>query len=437
MMALLLTRRRVRRLAGFASVQVLVQGIGFVAGIVLVRHLEQVDYGHYTLALAMVGMANVLSELGLSTAVLAEGGRLARQPRELGALLADARALQRRLALWVLLPALPLFALMLWQQLMPPWQALLLSTLVLTTSACQVRSALALSMLRLLGQAELQQRLDLAMNLVKLLFLAAAMSLLLDAVVACLINLGAALATLAVLQRQLDARIGLPAAPSGRYAEPLWSFVRRQAPNTVWFCLGSQLALWLIGLFGDAKGVAELGALGRLGALFALIGAVMAALVQPYFAGHHRSAELRSGFVAVNLFFGTLAAALLLLALAVPQALLWILGPRYAGLDIELAWMVAATALAAWGGALYAVGCARGWVLPARWAVSSGMVASVLLVSWVDVSTAAGGFMLNTGTALTGLVVVGVYVHRELRRLARAEQAAGMGVDGGAGRDLA
>jgi hypothetical protein len=294
---------------------------------------------------------------------------------------------------------------------------------------------LALSLMRLFGQAELQQRLDLVMGLVKLLLLAAAVSLLLDAVVACLINLGAAMASLAVLQRHLDAHVDLPAAPAGRYALTLWSFIRRQAPNTIWFCLSSQLALWLIGLFGDAKGVAEVGALGRLGALFALIGAVMAALVQPYFAAHHRSIELRSGFVAINLFFGALAVALLLVSLAAPQALLWILGPRYAGLDTELAWMVAATALAAWGGALYAAGCARGWVLPARWAVSSGIVASVLMLFWVDFSTATGGFMLNTGTSMTGLGVVGLYVHRELRRLERAERAFEMGAKGGAVRE--
>jgi O-antigen/teichoic acid export membrane protein len=56
-MSALITRHRLLQLTSFASTQLVVQVIGFAVGIVLIRSMDQVDYGYYTLALSMVGMA--------------------------------------------------------------------------------------------------------------------------------------------------------------------------------------------------------------------------------------------------------------------------------------------------------------------------------------------------------------------------------------------
>jgi hypothetical protein len=72
--AALITRRRLLKVGGFASAQLVVQVLGFASGIALVQFMEPTQYGHYTLAVSMVGLASVLLDLGLSTAVLAQGG---------------------------------------------------------------------------------------------------------------------------------------------------------------------------------------------------------------------------------------------------------------------------------------------------------------------------------------------------------------------------
>jgi hypothetical protein len=97
--AALITRRRLLRVGGFASAQLVVQVLGFVSGIALVQFMEPTEYGHYTLAVSMVGLASVLLDLGLSTAVLAQGGPLHDDPPALGALVADAFVIQRLLML--------------------------------------------------------------------------------------------------------------------------------------------------------------------------------------------------------------------------------------------------------------------------------------------------------------------------------------------------
>lgn len=423
-MGALITRQRMARLGSFASTQLAVQLIGFVSGVVLVRYMEQAQYGYYTLAVSMASIAIILSDLGLATAVMAIGGRLLGQPRALGALVADANALHRRMAWLSLGVLLPCFVVMLLRQQAGPWQVAALAVTIVATAVLSVRAGLALQMARLLGHVGLQQKLDLGVNLVKLALLMAATWLVLDATVACLVNLGVAAASFVVLTRHLDAHIELPARATGTQAAPLREHLWKQAPNSVYYVLSSQLALWLIGVFGSAERVAEVGALSRLAALFTVISAVTAALVLPYFARQDGPSELATGFASINAFYAALLLTLVTVAMAFPVPILWVLGSGYGGLQTELVWMVVAATLSAWGGAIYSIGCARGWVLPIGWTVSTGVLATAVAASLVDVSTVRGSFMINTATGLVSTVVAIGYFSWQLRRHVRLKAVA-------------
>jgi len=418
----LITRRRIARLGSFASAQVAVQLIGFGSGIVMVRYMAQAQYGYYTLAVSMVSIANILTDLGLATAVLAIGGRFATQRGTLGHLVADANALHRRLAWLSFGVMIPCFVFLLLRQHAAPWQVAALTVLIVATAALNVRAGLALSIARLLGHVSLQQKLDLAINVTKLCLLMAATWIALDATVACLVNLGAAAGYWVVLSRHLDKHIELPVLAAGVHAQALRAHVWKQAPNSVYFVLSSQIALWLIGVFGSAERVAEVGALGRLGALFTVVGAVSAALVLPYFARSHRPADVRSGFVAINLFYAAVMASLVALAVVFPAPILWVLGGAYGALQSELVWMIAASTLSAWGGTIYGIGCARSWVMPVSLSVSTGLLATAVAASLVDVSSVRGSFMINAATGLVGMVAACGYFAWNLRR--HAAQAA-------------
>ena len=423
-MSALITRRRVARLAGYVSTQVVVQVIGFAAGIVLVRNMAQVQYGYYTLATGMVGVASVLCELGLATAVLSIGGRVSAAGASLGHLFADAQALQRLVAAMALAVVLPAFTLLLLHQRASLGQAISLSLLGAACAVLNVRSAMALSLARLRGNLAFQQKLDLAANGGRLLLLVAIAKIMLDATIASVLNLCAAAATLLVVGRQVAIQIGTTPPATGEYRPALLHYVARQAPNAVYYVLSSQLPVWLIGLLGTADRVAEVGALGRLGAAFAIIAASMGAVVQPYFARNHRPAELRSGFLVVNLFFATLLFALVVLSSLYPRQVLWVLGARYAGLESELIWMVLATSLSAWSAALYTVGCARGWVMPSRIVITGGVLSTLLALRWFDVSTVSGSFMLNAFTAFVATALTFGYVGLQLQRYQRNQLAA-------------
>ncbi len=422
--AALLTRQRLGRLTGFASTQLAVQLMGFGVGIVLVRYMAQTQYGYYTLAISMASVANILTDLGLATAVMALGGRLLGQRQALGALVSDANGLHRQLAGWSFAALIPCCAWLLMRQQAPTWQVAVLTVLIIAAAALNVRVGIALSIARLSGHVALQQKLDLRINAAKLATVLLLAFVALDATVACLLNLVVAAAYFVSLRRYLTEQVERPALAAGQNLAALRQHLWKQAPNSIYFVLSSQLAVWLIGVFGSAERVAEVGALGRLGAGFAVISSVSAALVLPYFARQDGPVELMSGFVSVNAFYAALLALLLTLASAFPAAILWVLGGTYGGLQSELLWMILASTLATWGGTVYSIGCARGWVMPLWLVVSTGLAATAIAASLVDVSTVRGSFQINTATGAVGVVVAIGYFTWKLRRHAHLKASA-------------
>lgn len=414
--AALITRRRLGRLTGVASAQLVVQLIGFGVGIVLVRCMTQTQYGYYTLAISMASVANILTDLGLATAVMAIGGRLLGQQQALGTLIEDANHLHRTLSVWSFAVLIPCCAWLLMRQQTPIGQVAVLTTLIIAASVLNVRVGIALSIARLAGHVALQQKLDLFVNAAKFMAVLLLALVALDASVACLLNLAVAAVYFISLRHYLAGQFQAPEPATGAHLPALRRHLWQQAPNAIYFVLSSQLAVWLIGVFGNAERVAEVGALGRLGAGFAVIGAVSAALVLPYFARHDGPVELMSGFIGVNAFYLALLALLLSLASAFPDTILWVLGGSYGDLQSELVWMILASTLATWSGTVYSIGCARGWVMPLWLVASTGVAAIAMAASLVDVSTVRGSFQINAASGAVGVAMAIGYFAWKLKR---------------------
>ncbi len=425
----LLSARRLKRAGGVLSAQAVVQALGFVTGILLVRLMDPAQFALLTLASSLLVTAAVLADLGLASAVLAEGGR---QPGGAGTdwaaawarVCADARALQWGLAAAALLLVLPAGLVLFNRQDAPLGTALALVSLALATAVLQARNGLALSVVRLAGDVAWQQRADLAFSAARLAAVALAMAwwLNISAFMALALQAATALCMAAALHHWLRARqlAGPARTAAGKHRPALRSQVARQGPNAVWYALSSQLGLWLLAVLGSSTDVAALGALARLAGVFTVVGVLMAALAQPYFARQHDGPSLVTAFGVVNGGFAALLLALLAAATTWPQAVLWLLGPAYAGLQTELLWMLAASTLAAWGGALYALGCARGWVLPLRWAVTSSAAGTLLAVAMLDLATPRGALKLNALTSIFSLLAILIFMAGHLRRLSGA-----------------
>src|SRR5450759_5113822 len=189
----------------------------------------------------MIGVANVLTELGIAAAVLAIGGRLAGQTAVLAGVVGDAHALHRVLSAIGLCLVLPAFALLMLHQHARPLQIALLVVIGGASAVLNVRNSIALSVARLAGDLALQQKVDLGMNALRLAALMLVASVALDATVASLLNLGVAAGTFLAWRRYLGHHLGGAAQAHGEHRATMRDYVARQAPNSVYYVVNSQL----------------------------------------------------------------------------------------------------------------------------------------------------------------------------------------------------
>ena len=426
-------RRRLRQLGQVLGAQAVVQALGFVVGLLWVRALDPSAYALFTLAFSLAATCGALADAGLSSAVMAQAGRQGAAHQRF-AVWAAARALQRPLWRWGPWLALPVMAWLLWT----PASAesgtgalgpVVAAMLALAFAALQLHNGPSQMLMRLAGDVAWQQRLDLllaGLRLLATLVLIGGLGLLalepaspVGAWAGLLVHVVAAVVLAHALGHWLHARGLDPAAAATQapaHRRALLAQMLQQGPNAVWFVVASQASLWLVAALGSSQQVAEVGALSRLAGLFVMVGALVAVLAQPHFARRHDRAALWRSFLALQGAFALLTVVLMALAVAAPGPVLKVLGPAYAGMSEELRWMTLAASLAAWSGAVYALGCARGWVLPLPWAVACSLAGAALAAWCFDLGTVRGAFALNAFGAGLSLVAASALVARRILR---------------------
>ena len=102
-----------RLLAGFVSVQVVIQLFGFLSGILLVQCLIKEQYAYFTIGNSMLAMMNMLADNGISSALSSIGGRICEDAHRFGSLVNTALRLRRFFASAAVLLVSPVLVFML------------------------------------------------------------------------------------------------------------------------------------------------------------------------------------------------------------------------------------------------------------------------------------------------------------------------------------
>jgi O-antigen/teichoic acid export membrane protein len=141
----------------------------------------------------------------------------------------------------------------------------------------------------------------------------------------------------------------------------VFRYISPMIPGVVFMAFQGQISLFIITFFGQTKNVAEIAALGRLGQLFVLLSAFNGIVIEPYIAQVSQKVLLRRYFQILG--GGILVAAVIsMIGFVFPQPLLWLLGPKYQSLQMEVGWVLAGACLNYVGGVMWTMHSARKWV---------------------------------------------------------------------------
>jgi len=401
-----------------------VQLIGFITGIVVIRLLSVDQYAFYTLANTMLGTMAILANAGTSTGVMVEGGQVYKDPQKLGAILSSGLRLRKMAAIWSFAISAPLLLFLLLRN-GAPWPAALLIVGCLVPAFISALSAAILDIPLRLHQAVLcLQKVHLGAAILRLLTTGPALLLWPAAAPALLVTA----ATQMYANRRLR-RLVAPLALPRQNADPealksMTKLMWRMMPNALYFCFSSQIAVWLVSVFGGAVAIAQVGALSRIGLALAVIQSLFVMIVAPRFARLPADPKLLvRRFLQVQCIIFTVISVGSLSVYMTADLLLGLLGSAYQELHKEL-YMMSASAFASL--AAFGVGRmneARGWIIAPSVFIPACLLLQISLAVYLKPATTLLVFAFNALFMLGLCIIYNIKFILSMRRLVRDQHS--------------
>jgi O-antigen/teichoic acid export membrane protein len=408
--------QRARIVGNYASVQVLVQLLGFASGILLVRLLSQSEYAYFTIANTMQGVINVLADMGISIGLISIGGRVWQDRYRFGQLITTANNFRRRLGTVAILVVSPILYWLLTRNGASSFYAAILIAGILFGLLVQFSLGVLGVVPRLRSDISQIQKIDLTGAVARLVMLVACALLFLNAGMAILIGSIGFLLQFWLLRRYAAGVIALNAPENAEDRTAMMGFIKSQAANAVFFCLQGQITIFLISFFGSrATSVAEVGALGRLAMIFAIMGQLLLNIFVPAFARCQSATRLRWQYFAIVGAVAGFCATVIGAATFFPNQFLLVLGAKYSHLQRELLLMVAGTVMNVLTGTIWVLNASKAWIAGSWLYIPLTLVTQIALIPYTDFSNVRQVLVFNLISTVPNLLLNVVLSYRGFR----------------------
>jgi O-antigen/teichoic acid export membrane protein len=409
---------RARVVGNFALVQAIVQIIGIMSGILIVRTLEQREYAYFTIANTMQGTINLLADIGISVGLVSIGGRIWQDRHRFGELINTALSLRKKLGALVVVAVTPVMYLMLVKNgASIPYIALLI-VVVLIGLAFQLSIGVLGVVPRLRADIGRIQIIDITGAVGRLLALAGLLFVFLNAGIAVAVASAVSLLQYAMLRNYAAGVIDLDAPENPEDRHSMVRLIKHLAANSVFYCFQGQITIFLISFFAHrAISVAEVGALGRLAMIFSVLTNLLTNVFVPAFARCHNKRKLHLLYAAIVGGVAAFSLSIIFGASIFPDEFLFVLGSKYAHLHRELLLMVAGAVLSALTGTFWALNASKAWVSGAWLYIPLTLATQIVLIPYTDFSSVAGVLIFNLFSAIPNLLLNIVMSYRGFRSL--------------------
>jgi O-antigen/teichoic acid export membrane protein len=400
------------------SAQIVIQALGMVTGIVIIRMLTTQEYAYYTIANAMLGTMTVLADGGVSIGVMNQGGKVWNDKQQLGTVLSTGMALRKVFGIYSLVVSVPILTYLLWHQGAGSWTILLI-VLTLIPAFFAAMSDSLLEIFPKLNQ-------DIKSLQVNQVFVS-----ILRLVLSCLSVFFLPFTFIAILAGGIPrlygnfklkviahkfAQSGLP--PDKERKAEMLKIVRATLPSAIYYCLSGQITIWLITIFGTASSIAQVGALGRFSMLLSIFSVLFSTLITPRFARFPNDRYLLASRLVQFLIL------LLLISLVIvgatylfPSQILWILGKEYSGLYDALLLSIIGGCISLASGAIFSLTSSRGWVMNPIVLIGCNLVTIVIGLLYLDVSSIEGILLLNIFIGSSQIIMLIVFFVTKLFKI--------------------
>ncbi len=405
---------------GFAVGQPALQFVSLVTGLLLIRWMSVEHYAQFGVAFAFQSTVGMLADLGFSSSILALAGERAKDPEVLGKYVRSARHFRMILVCIVGVVFAICFP---WITAAQPWSSATKLSILASILCAVVVQGWSMYQAPLLAHRQIGRlyQPQIAAGAVRLgcaglLHVAHALT---GVVVSWLGTLALAISGWWI-KRHAAPFVKEPEKSDPSANREMLRYLPPLMPGVIFTAFQSQISMGIITILGTTQNIAEVAALGRLGQLFGILSAFNGVIIGPYFASLPRISLFARYFQILTLAI-LLAAALSVFAFVFPAPLLWLLGPKYAGLGGSVGWVILASCICYVGGVMWTIHAARKWVF--WWANSIYIVVTIatqiVALQFLKMETTEGIVLFGVWTAMAGMcshILAALMGFRKLRR---------------------
>jgi O-antigen/teichoic acid export membrane protein len=410
--------RRARIVGNFALVQAVVQVIGFLSGILVVRTLAQREYAYFTIANTMQGTINLLADIGISVGLVSIGGRVWQDRHRFGQLINTALAVRKKLGTLVLLAVTPIMYFMLVKNGASISYTAILIGVVLIGLLFQLSIGVLGVVPRLRADIGRIQVIDFTGASVRLVVLLGLILVFLNAGIAVAVATAVSALQYWMLRTYAARAVDISAPENAEDRHAIVRLIKQLAANSVFYCLQGQITIFLISFFAHrTASVAEVGALGRLAMIFSVFMNLLTNVFVPAFARCQGGRKLRLIYAAIIGGVFAFSLSILFCAWLFPNEFLFVLGNQYSHLHRELLLMVGGAVLGTLTGTFWSLNASKAWVAGAWLYIPLTLVTQITLVPYTDFSSVTGVLTFNLLSAVPNLVLNAAMSYRGFRSL--------------------
>jgi O-antigen/teichoic acid export membrane protein len=393
--------------------QIILQFVGFASGILVIRLLPVQEYAFYTIANTMLGTMSILADGGISTGVMAQGGKVWQDKEKLGAVIATGLYLRRKFAIVSLIVSTPILIYI----LLHNGASWLMAVMIALSLIPAFYAALSDSLLEIVPRLHQSivplQKNQLVVSLSRLLLSAISLFIFPWTFVAILASGIPRIYGNIKLKKISKGFVDTEQKPDSVIRGDILKVVKRSLPTLIFFSFSGQITIWIISVFGKVTSIAQLGALGRIAILLTVFSVLIGTLVVPRFSRLENNISILLLRYTQVLFVCTFVMILFAGGIYMfSDTILWILGAQYNSLNFELFLIMISACLNLISGVAFSLYSSKGWVLSPFYSISKAILVIIIAIFAFDLSTLEGVLYLDILFAITAVltdIIFGYY----------------------------
>lgn len=392
------------------SYQIIVQAIGFVGGILIIQLLTVQEYAFYTLANTMLGAMTILSDGGISSGVMSQGGKVWEDKKKLGKVLATGLVMRKKFGTISLIVCLPILCYLLIHNGANYLTTFLILLAIIPAFFAALSDTLLEIPLKLNQNILPLQKNQLVASLGRLILILSTIFLFPFAYISILAGGISRMYGNFKLRKITNVFADASQLEDPLIKKEISTIVRRSLPGNIYYCLSGQISTWIISIFGNVVFIAQIGALGRISSVFNILMVLFATLIVPRFARiQDQPKKILNHYSKIIISFVVISFLLVGVTYFFSDQILWILGKNYRGLNSELTLLITTTTITMIMSSAVSLCLSRGWVLPYYISIAASLLPIILGCYLFDISTLKGILYLNIFVALVQMVLNVLY----------------------------